>query len=188
MFNYLVIILILTNILAIFSQEETKCVTLNDNDIRSLFDQWNAALQSCDPEKVVAMYWDHSIFVPNFQNDFNIDAASKIAYYTNFLQSKPKASIVEDYIDLTGCNQAQYNGVYNLHLTDPLNGVESDILSRFSFTFQTYDTKYWAIKTHHVSKMPNDLSGGGIKKRRLLRVKSSLPHPLPDRSFGIFET
>ena len=39
-------------------------------------------------------------------------------------------------------------------------------MARFSFTFQTYDRKSWAIKTHHSSLLPN--APGGT--RRNLRV------------------
>lgn len=152
------------------AQEKIDCLVISQDDVRSMFSQWNAALQSCDAERVVAMYWDQSILLPAFSNKIRPNAASKTDYFNEFLLKTPRASIIEDYIDLSGCNHAEYNGIYSFTLTDPVTGVAAEVPARFSFTFQTYDRKYWAIKTHHSSVMPNGPDGSST--RRNLRANT----------------
>ena len=63
-----------------------------------------------------------------------------------------------DFIDVSGCNQVSYNGMYTITQDDSVSGTPKVTEARFTFTFQTFDGKYWAIKTHHSSEEPNGKS------------------------------
>ena len=136
------------------SQEVVQCVQLLDQDVKALFTQWKAALESCDADRLTAMYWDKSILLGDYSPTLLTDSKSKINYFKTFLATNPVVSVVQDYIDITGCNEAQYNGIYQYSFTNTATGVITIQLARFSFIFLTYDLKYWAIKTHHSSLMP----------------------------------
>jgi hypothetical protein len=112
---------------------------------------------SCVPDeiRVVALFWDRSALIPTNSNFIRDTAEKKLDYYREFLASQPKETVVEDHIDLSGCDQVQYTGVYSLEYADLTSNSTSSSNARFSFTFQTFDGKYWAIKTLHSSKLPN---------------------------------
>ena len=65
---------------------------------------------------------------------------------------------MEDHIDLSGCNQAHYTGTCAQIRNDLISNSTASSNVRFSFTFQTFDGKYWAIKILHSSEFPNEES------------------------------
>ena len=144
-----------------------KCASIDATGVRNLFNTWAASLL-VSPEAVVENYWHNSILIPTLSNVVRPDPPSKANYFEHFCAKKPVPTIVEDFIDTTGCNEAQYNGLYNFALTDPVSGAQSVANARFSYTFQTYNGKEWKIKTHHSSLLPNPVGGA----RRLRGVEA----------------
>ena len=59
----------------------------------SLFDRWNASLQTGDPKKVVANYASKSILLPTVSNKPRLTAEEKEDYFEHFLQGKPVGTI-----------------------------------------------------------------------------------------------
>lgn len=135
-----------------------NCASITPDGVRYLFKTWGDSLL-VSPEAVVENYWEHSILVPTLSNVVRADPPSKINYFEHFCAKKPVPTIVEDFIDVTACNEAQYNGLYNFALTDPVTKAQSVANARFSYTFQTFDGKVWKIKTHHSSLLPNPVGG-----------------------------
>ena len=135
-----------------------ECTAITADAVRALFNSWATDLLTT-PEQVVSHYWHNSILIPTLSNVIRSTDSTKLAYFEHFCAKKPVASIVEDFVDLTGCNEAQYNGLYNFALTDPVTGAASVANARFSYTFQTYDGKTWKIKTHHSSLLRNPVGG-----------------------------
>ena len=135
-----------------------KCKSITAADVRNLFKKWADSLL-VGPEEVITNYWKTSILIPTLSNVVRDDPQSKIEYFEHFCAKKPVATIVEDYIDLTACNEAQYNGLYDFALTDPGTGAQSVAHARFSYTFQTFDGNEWKIMTHHSSLLPNPVGG-----------------------------
>lgn len=139
---------------SVVAQETLQCVQLKSGDVKALFNQWTASLKSCDPNRVAAMYWDHSILMPEFWPRTLSSGKDRINYFGGLLKHTPNVELVEEYADVSGCNQAQYSGIYQMTLTDPVSGQPTIVQSRFNFVFVTYDQKYWAIKTQMSSLMP----------------------------------
>ena len=97
-----------------------------------------------------------SVLIPTHSNFIRDTAKKKLAYYREYLASEPKETLIGDHVDLSGCNQAIYAGTSALVQNDLISNTTISSNFRFSFIFQTFDGKYWAIKTLHSSEFPNE--------------------------------
>jgi hypothetical protein len=143
---------------------------LTEDDVRALWQQWNAALATLSPEKVGEQYWNHgSILLPTLSNKIRDTPKSKLDYFEHFLQKKPVGAIDQDFIYISE-NVAQYDGIYTFTLTNPDTGAVTTAQARFTYVFTTYPNKAsgkgeWKIETHHSSLMPN---AGGLNGAMLV--------------------
>src|SRR6516225_2024385 len=62
------------------------------NEIAGLFDQWNAALATGNPENVADLYAPNAVFLPTLSNQIRTNRAEIVDYFTHFLQSKPQGT------------------------------------------------------------------------------------------------
>ena len=60
-----------------------------------LFDKWNAALASDDPEKVADCYAPNGVLLPTVSNSVRSTRDGLVDYFTNFLKIKPQGVINE---------------------------------------------------------------------------------------------
>jgi uncharacterized protein (TIGR02246 family) len=65
------------------------------DEVRGLFDIWNNALQTGDPEQVANLYADDGLLLPTVSNKIRPCHESKVDYFTSFLQLKPYGTIDE---------------------------------------------------------------------------------------------
>ena len=63
-----------------------------------MFDVWNAALQTGDPEKVASLYAPDGVLLPTVSNKVRTDHASKVDYFTAYLKLKPFGTIDESHV------------------------------------------------------------------------------------------
>ena len=118
--------------------------------IRALFDKWNEALQSGDPDQVVALYASDAILLPTLSNDVRHHHTEMHAYFVDFLKRKPFGTINESNIRDLG-ELAVHSGVYSFNLTT--DGQQSLAQCRFTFVYRKIDGD-WKIIEHHSSLMP----------------------------------
>lgn len=118
--------------------------------ISSLFDQWNDALQTRDPDQVVPLYADDAILLPTLSNDVRHNHAEIRAYFVDFLKKSPRGTINESNIRDLG-DVAVHSGVYTFDLTS--DGQESSARCRFTYVYKKIDDA-WKIIEHHSSLMP----------------------------------
>lgn len=123
------------------------CATTSEKQIASLFDRWNASLQTGEPKKVVANYSDKSILLPTLSNKPRLSAAEKEDYFKHFLEHKPVGSIDSRSIEVN-CNSAVDSGLYSFKFDDG-----SMVKARYTFAYK-WDGKQWLISSHHSSAMP----------------------------------
>ncbi|QEY26069.1 SgcJ/EcaC family oxidoreductase [Neisseria zalophi] len=123
------------------------CKVTNKQEIASLFNRWNNALQTGDPKQVVSNYAPGSILLPTLSNKPRLTVAEKEDYFVHFLEKKPVGTINMSHIQL-GCNTAIDNGLYTFKYA---NGSED--AGRYTFTY-TWDGQQWLISSHHSSLMP----------------------------------
>lgn len=120
------------------------------NEIAQLFDQWNAALATLDPDKVVALYADDAILLPTLSNQVRHNHEEMRAYFVDFLAKRPQGVIDESNIRVLG-QTAVHSGVYTFTLTN--DGEQSKAQCRFTFVYGQVDGG-WKILEHHSSLMP----------------------------------
>lgn len=122
----------------------------SNNNITSLFTDWNEALQSGCADKVTALYESDAILLPTVSNQVRHNHDEIKDYFVNFLALKPVGQIDESNIRLLG-ELAIHSGVY----TFTFKGNAS-AQARFTFVYRHNGT-CWKIIEHHSSKMPEPL-------------------------------
>ena len=122
-------------------------------EIAGLFDEWNAALQTGDSEKVADLYASDAVLLPTLSPKVRTDRAGIVDYFDHFLENKPKGEIVQSEINVLDSNSAIDAGLYDFALTDPETGVKRTAEARFSFEYEKRGGK-WMIVNHHSSALP----------------------------------
>lgn len=128
-----------------------SCKATTNDEIASLFDRWNDALQTGKPENVVANYAKDSILLPTVSDKVRYSPAEKLDYFVHFMAKSPVGQINERYIQI-GCNSALDAGVY----TFTYKKTGESVTGRYSYTYK-WDGKQWLITSHHSSLMPEKL-------------------------------
>ena len=85
--------------------------TITEQEARDLFNLWNDALATGDPEKVAARYAKESILLPTVSDKPRTDHEGLVDYFTNFLKNKPQG-VIKSGMVRTGENWAKDAGVY----------------------------------------------------------------------------
>lgn len=127
---------------------ETKGKRLSENEVRNLFNLWNDALATLDPETVAQRYATSSLLLPTVSDKACADYDSKVEYFTNFLKKKPQGTILESYVEI-GDDMCKDAGIYEFKMGD--NG--DVVKARYSFVYIQEDGQ-WKISHHHSSIMP----------------------------------
>lgn len=120
---------------------------MNESEIKALFDEWNSALQTGDPKKVVSLYEAESILLPTVSNKVRHDPQEKEDYFENFLAKDPQGTIDEANIRIFG-DIAINSGVYTFSFKDGAR-----VQARYTFVYRK-GGEGWKIIEHHSSAMP----------------------------------
>lgn len=121
-----------------------------NGSIAALFDQWNNALQTLDPDQVVELYSEDAILLPTLSNTVRHNHAELRKYFVNFLQKKPRGTINESNFRDLG-DIAIHSGIYTFTLEE--DGQTSDARCRFTYVYRKLANQ-WKIIEHHSSLMP----------------------------------
>ncbi|MFT7372152.1 MAG: hypothetical protein ACI9T9_000834 [Oleiphilaceae bacterium] len=120
---------------------------MNDRKILCLFEEWNAALQTGEPEKVAALYESNAILLPTVSNKVRYTPEEIIDYFVDFLALKPLGKIDEANVRQYG-EIAFNSGVYTFSFGDG-----SAVQARFTYVYR-WNGSRWMIIEHHSSQMP----------------------------------
>ncbi len=131
--------------------QSTECVKTSKKEIASLFDRWNASLQTGDAKKVNKNYASDAVLLPTLSGKPRTSDAERIDYFEHFLAKKPVGKIDTSTIRI-GCNDAVDTGTYTFRFGDG-----SEAKARYTYTY-IWDVKQkqWLISSHHSSATPND--------------------------------
>lgn len=125
-----------------------QCHTLDEAQSRSLFDQWNASLQTGDPAAVARMYSDDAVLLPTVSKVPRLTTEERIDYFQHFLAERPSGAL--DSLHLRpGCNEATLAGLYTFQFA----ASGKQVAARYTFTYQ-WDGQRWLIGQHHSSLLP----------------------------------
>jgi len=120
---------------------------MRENEITALFNEWNSALQTGDPEKVAGLYASNAILLPTVSNRVRHNHEEIKDYFVHFLQNGPVGAIDESNVRTFG-QLAINSGIYTFSFKDG-NSVQA----RFTFVY-SWNGERWLIAEHHSSKMP----------------------------------
>ena len=120
------------------------------SEISDQFVMWNKALQTGDPDKVVACYDKDAILLPTVSAKVRQSYDEIRDYFVHFLSKKPSGRITEQNIRVYD-NIATNSGLYTFSLTE--DGVQADVAARFTFIYRKYEDG-WLIIEHHSSILP----------------------------------
>jgi uncharacterized protein (TIGR02246 family) len=134
-------------------QHEAGEARPTQQQIAALFDQWNAALATGDPEAVADLYAPDAVLLPTLSPQIRTTRAGIVDYFTHFLPSKPQAVITQEIITVLDRNDAINTGLYTFTLTR--DGVQQQVHARFTFVYQRTDGA-WLIVNHHSSLVPEE--------------------------------
>jgi uncharacterized protein (TIGR02246 family) len=133
------------------AQEIQKCEPVTKEQVASLFDRWNASLQTKNPDEVVKNYAPDAVLLPTVSNKPRTNPQEIRDYFVHFLEKSPKGAIDTRTVH-TGCNDAYDVGTYTFTVTDA-TGKVSQVPARYTFVYELRDGK-WLIAHHHSSAMP----------------------------------
>ncbi|RKN11533.1 SgcJ/EcaC family oxidoreductase [Streptomyces radicis] len=127
----------------------------SEAEIRALFDDWNDALATEDPEAVADLYAPDAVLEPTLSDVIRTDRAGIVDYFEHFLLQRPSGEIDASYVELLGRDAAVDSGAYTFTLTDPETGEVSEVPARYTFVYERdTHTGAWRIVNHHSSAMP----------------------------------
>lgn len=145
----LIIAAVLTSSAA-FAKENNACVKTTEKQVASMFDRWNASLQTGDAKTVSENYLSDAVLLPTLSNQVRLSDEERIHYFEEFLAKKPIGHIDSRNIRL-GCNKAIDTGTYTFTFKDG-----SKAAARYTFTY-AWSGEKWLISTHHSSAMPEQV-------------------------------
>jgi len=123
----------------------------SEQEIAGLFDQWNQALATLDPQRVADRYAPDAVLLPTVSNQVRTDRAEIVDYFAHFLLNKPRGQILDSHIKILDPTEAIDTGTYRFTLTT--NGQQSTVDARYTFVYEKIGTE-WLIINHHSSAMP----------------------------------
>ncbi len=134
--------------------EENKSVSISEQEVQNLFELWNAALLTRDPDAVARRYSKDAVLLPTV-SDVPRDTHELIEdYFVKFLADGPKGEIIESFVNI-GDNWCSDVGIYEFFMQD----TGARVMGRYSFVYILEDGK-WMINHHHSSMMPE--GGAGV--------------------------
>ncbi|WP_202971138.1 SgcJ/EcaC family oxidoreductase [Saccharothrix sp. ALI-22-I] len=124
----------------------------NNKEIETLFDNWNKALATLDPQKVADLYAPDAVLLPTLSNNVRSDRAEIVDYFEHFLENKPQGEILERHVKVLGSNSAIDTGTYRFTLGKDGSKVDA----RYAYVYEKVNGK-WLIVNHHSSAMPEKI-------------------------------
>jgi uncharacterized protein (TIGR02246 family) len=141
------------------AQAKTKrerCQVVSEQQVAALFDQFNAAWATKNPDTVTALFSPDAVLLATVSNTPRTTPAEIRDYFVGFLKNSPVGSIDSSTIKL-GCNMASRLGTWTVRLTDPATGAVTPVKARYSFIY-SYENGRWTIEHLHSSMMPEKAS------------------------------
>lgn len=121
---------------------------MKEADVLGLFDQWNTALSTLNPDTVTALYADNAVLLPTVSNQVRHNHEEIRDYFVGFLQKSPQGVVDEFNVNILSDTHVTNSGVYTFTFGDG-----SKVSARFSYLYVASDDG-WKILQHHSSAMP----------------------------------
>jgi uncharacterized protein (TIGR02246 family) len=137
--------------------EAGKPQPISEEEVRNLFQLWNSALATEDPDAVAKRYASKAVLLPTVSDVPRTDYGLIKDYFVGFLKKKPQGEILESNVTI-GHNWCQDAGIYEFTM-----GATGDkVKGRYSFVY-VWEDGQWKISHHHSSVMPEAFLGPSPK-------------------------
>ena len=124
------------------------CAPIDEHQVAALFERWNQALQTGNPQTVADNYAEHSILLRTLSDVNRVSKADKEDYFVHYLASQPAGRVTSRLIDI-GCNTATDSGMYVF----TMGATGQEVQARYTFAYKWIDGQ-WLITNHHSSLLP----------------------------------
>eukprot|EP00573_Skeletonema_grethae_P003186 CAMPEP_0201687460 /NCGR_PEP_ID=MMETSP0578-20130828/1516_1 /ASSEMBLY_ACC=CAM_ASM_000663 /TAXON_ID=267565 /ORGANISM="Skeletonema grethea, Strain CCMP 1804" /LENGTH=591 /DNA_ID=CAMNT_0048171619 /DNA_START=13 /DNA_END=1788 /DNA_ORIENTATION=+ len=137
--------------------EAGKPQPITEEEVKNLFQLWNSALATEDPDAVAKRYASKAVLLPTVSDVPRTDYGLIKDYFVGFLKKKPQGEILESNVTI-GHNWCQDAGIYEFTM-----GATGDkVKGRYSFVY-VWEDGQWKISHHHSSVMPEAFLGPAPK-------------------------
>lgn len=159
----------LTSALCVANNQHKRCLKPNKSLLVNLFNTWNKALQSGNPEMVVDLYSKNSVLLATLENEPLNTRIKKLHYFEEFLSKDPIGTLIKTYTN-TNTTTPYIDGTYNFNInvfsdncapikcgnsTNMCSGnCRTNVKARFTYIY-ICEKGEWKIQHHHSSKFPN---------------------------------
>jgi len=137
--------------------EASKPQPIDEAEVKNLFQLWNSALATEDPDAVAKRYAKNAVLLPTVSDIPRTNYALIKDYFVGFLKKKPQGEILESNVTI-GHNWCQDAGIYEFTMLSTGDKVKG----RYSFVYVWEDGE-WKINHHHSSVMPEAFLGPAPK-------------------------
>ena len=145
---------LLAGVAASNAQAHARCVAITPEQVAALFDRWNAALATQDPNAVVRTYAPDAVLLPTVENGPLIGREAIHGYFVAFLKKNPHGTIDRRTIHI-GCDIAYDVGLYTFMIDGDQPGSRVPVPARYTYIYEPRDGQ-WLIVHHHSSKQPGN--------------------------------
>ena len=163
--------------------EASKPQAITEDEVKNLFQLWNAALATEDPETVANRYAKRAVLLPTVSDVPRTDHDLIKDYFVSFLKNKPQGKILESTVTIGNSKQPSCASLIIHHLYTLTNlssfplkdwcqdvgiyeftmGATGDkVKGRYSFVY-VWEDGQWKISHHHSSVMPEAFLGPSPK-------------------------
>jgi len=126
----------------------TVAADTGERQVRALFDGWNQALATLDPDRVADRYAPDAVLLPTVSNQVRTNRAEIVDYFVKFLKDKPRGTILSSHVTVLNPNAAIDTGTYRFAFADGRT-----VEARYTFVYERVGGD-WLIVNHHSSAMP----------------------------------
>jgi uncharacterized protein (TIGR02246 family) len=124
----------------------------SEAQISALFEQWNAAVETGDPEKVAALYAPDAVLLPTLSPRVRTDHDGIVDYFEHFLAGHPSGTRTQSVIKVLDKRTAIDTGLYRFTFPNA-DGTTRSVDARYTFVYEKRDGQWWIIN-HHSSLLP----------------------------------
>jgi len=126
---------------------------ITEAEVQDLFQVWNKALATLDPDEVAACYSKQTApcLLPTVSDLPRTNYNSIKAYFVDFCKKQPQGEILQSYVTI-GHNWAMNDGIYEF----TMGSTGDKVKARYSFVY-TFEDGEWKIAHHHSSQMPEEI-------------------------------
>ncbi len=124
----------------------------SETQIGALFERWNAAVESGDPEKVAALYAPDAVLLPTLSPQVRTTHDGIVDYFEHFLAGNPSGKRILSIIKVLDNRTAIDTGLYRFTFPNA-DGTTRSVDARYTFVYEKQAGEWWIIN-HHSSLLP----------------------------------